>query len=192
MRKCNTGGAVGADQAWERICNHYGWEVWIFSFLTHALYKNIKGKILTLSERELIPYDEHIYEANKTLKRSYPTRHRYVNNLLRRNWAIVQHVNQVLAVGVLNKERTMVQGGTGWGVQMGINRGVQVFVFDQEIGQWFAWVETLGRFEPGFEGQSPPMADHFAGIGTRQINRAGIRAIREICGRNHNKDYSNA
>lgn len=186
MRTCNTGGAVGSDQAWQRCATHYRWGVQILSFVGHSLYKNWEGDLLQLSDQELEQFDPLLHKVNETLHRNFPTDSSYVNRLLRRNGAIIQHVEQVVGVGILNKTRTIAQGGTGWGIQMGIDLGLQVFMFEQQIEQWFTWMQ--GEFVPGFSGQSPPLADKFAGIGTRRINRAGIIAIRECCGRQHSND----
>jgi hypothetical protein len=86
----------------------------------------------------------------------------------------VRHVDQVVGVGTLNKERTLVNGGTGWGIQLGLLlRGVSVYVFDQKLEQWFTW--AADRF---VECEVPVLEQTFAGIGTRKINRAGIVAIK--------------
>jgi len=62
---------------------------------------------------------------------------------------------------------------------MAINNNKDVYVFDQVKEKWFRWSANSMTF---IELKSCPKiaSQNFAGIGTRQINEAGIRAIREV------------
>jgi hypothetical protein len=59
---------------------------------------------------------------------------------------------------------------------MGINNEREVYIFEQNIGKWFRWSYNSLRF---VELLSKPKIteENFAGIGTREINPAGVRAI---------------
>ena len=62
---------------------------------------------------------------------------------------------------------------------MAINNNKDVYVFDQVKERWFRWSANSVTF---IELKSCPKiaVQNFAGIGTRQINEAGIKAIREV------------
>jgi hypothetical protein len=69
----------------------------------------------------------------------------------------------------------MVKGGTGWAVQMAVDMNKRVFVYDQQRKEWFTWMGN--KFE---ETGAPSLTKNFAGVGTREINEDGARAIREV------------
>jgi hypothetical protein len=70
-----------------------------------------------------------------------------------RNWSQVKHSDAVYAIGHLVKpgdrlfpnqqndtrtaQQVAVQGGTGYAVEMAIQAGKPVYVFDQERGMWY-------------------------------------------------------
>ena len=91
---------------------------------------------------------------------------------------IVRDVGQVFAISTLNKAKTVVSGGTGWGVQMGVDLGLQVYVFDQIEQHWYAWSTMDAKFVEMDE--APIAVGKIAGIGTRQINKAGVTAIFDL------------
>jgi hypothetical protein len=72
----------------------------------------------------------------------------------------------------------MVKGGTGWAVGMAIEEGKPVYVFDQEKGQWFTYSPIWGFWIP-LE-TTPVLTPNFAGIGTRELNDVGRKAIRDV------------
>jgi len=89
--------------------------------------------------------------------------------------------------------KAIVDGGTGYAVQMAINLGKPVYVFHQgsnkdnstEIG-WYKWESEYnllrentnkGKF---VKVDTPILTEKFAGIGTREINEAGKQAIEDV------------
>ena len=176
---CHSGGAVGADYAWDRLTHHYGGTLRLMVHQWHKIYggnglpKGWKGELYAYPDRELWKADDLMAQVSETIHRPYPPSSKYVHRLLQRNWCIVRHVNQVVGVSKLNKKRTLVDGGTGWGIHAAILKGIPVYVFDQSLREWFTWSSD------GFIGCEVPALEHlFAGIGTRDINRAGIEAIK--------------
>ena len=118
-------------------------------------------------------------------------------NLLARNWPQVKYSQQVFAIGVIvnpgergskgyvsNAKYQVIDGGTGYAVQMAINNIKDVYVFDQSKKCWFKWSYITSTFIKC----DPPKitSQDFAGIGTREINSDGIKAIEDLCSRTFN------
>lgn len=183
---CHSGGAEGSDSYFESIGISYGVKVRAYSYKTK--YHTSENKVEISNE----DYEEGVTavnKANKTLGR-YGI-HKFMN-LLARNWSQVKYSNEVFAVGVIipsgkrnvkgyyNKSNfEMVDGGTGYAVQMAIDNNKSVYVFDQDRDCWFRWSFTSLRF---IELKESPVitCENFAGIGTREIKNNGINAIKEL------------
>ena len=168
----HSGGAHGADSAWDEIGFEYG------MVRNNHYYaqgeKTPKGNI-ALTREQLLEADPYLSEANKTLQRRFPAKSEYVNNLLRRNWFQVKNAEAVFAISTITNNK--VDGGTGWAVHMDIAVGKPVFVFDQLKKKWFT-------YDNGFvECDVPTLTKNFAGIGTREINDDGRNAIKQVYGK---------
>ena len=124
------------------------------------------------------------------------------NELLIRDWAQVKYADAVFAVTTLLQAGDKIdstriakisqgKGGTGYAIQMAINEGKPVYVYDQEKNQWFTyknntWVKT----------DTPVLTKNFAGIGTRNLNEKGKKAIEDVFNKtfailNNNENESN-
>lgn len=183
---CHSGGAEGSDFSFRQIGKKYGVRTIDYSYKTK--YHKSDDK-LEISDDD---YNEGIVQinaANKTLNRFGI--HRYMN-LLARNWAQVKYSDVIYAIGSIMKpgQKTskgyynkskfeVVDGGTGYAVQMGINNNKDIFVFDQNKGIWYRWSYTSLRFVE-FDKDIKIFSNNFAGIGTREINDIGIDAIRQL------------
>jgi hypothetical protein len=170
--KLHSGGALGADITWEIIGRRFGLSEFNHYFIEG--YNTTKGNAsIKMSEKLERAIDEDLIKANKTLKRKYPTRNAYVNNLLRRNWFQVNKSDAIFAISRI--ENNLVSGGTGWAVQMAIDKEMKVFVFCQLVQKWHtyssgSWVII----------ETPVLTENFAGIGTREIDESGIKAIEDV------------
>jgi hypothetical protein len=113
-------------------------------------------------------------------------------NLLARNWSQVKYSDEVFAIGTIIKpgkkntkgfynksDYEIVDGGTGYAVQMAIDNSKVVYVFDQEKDKWFRWSYTSLSFRE-LKGTPVITTENFAGIGTREIKQNGILAIKEV------------
>ena len=172
MYKNHSGGAIGSDTYWDKIGREFG-------FINHNHYyygnKTPLGNVL-ISNEEFEEGKNKIYLANKTLNRR-PDKYM---NLLARNWVQVKNSDSIFAIGSLLDEK-IVDGGTGWAVQMAIDHNKFVYVFDQNKIQWFLNKYENDKFEkfyPYYE--IPILTKNFAGIGTRKINENGIKAITNV------------
>ena len=183
---CHSGGAIGADTAWDIIGSEFGVKTRAYSYRTK--YHDSPNKV-EISDAD---YEEGVVEitkANKTLGRFGI--HKYMS-LLARNWAQVKYSKQVFAIGYIvksgeksakgyknNSKLDVVDGGTGYAVMMAINQENDVYVFDQLKDNWFRWSYTSLRF---VEMKDVPeiKEQDFAGIGTRELVTNGEAAIRNV------------
>lgn len=184
-----SGDAVGSDAAWTSAAREVG-------------IKNIRNfstkSYDALSEEEKKEADSEYLKAVTELSRPALSNTTYNGKLVRRNWLQVKNADAIFAIGsIVNSlergrsglnysKHAVVDGGTGYAVQMAINNNKPVHVFDQDKGKWFTWKD--GNF---VEEPSPILTEKFAGIGTRQINDSGRAAIKEIFSRTFNLQQEN-
>lgn len=183
---CHSGGAEGSDTAWEKIGEKFGVKTKAYSYKTKVHTSPNKVEISDEDYKEGI---SEVNKANKFLNR-YGI-HKYMN-LLARNWAQVKYSKQIFAIGTIIKpgeknskgyynkgKYDIVDGGTGYAVQMGINNEREVFVFDQVRDKWFRWSYSTLKF---VEIKDIPTITNndFAGIGTRELEPNGLKAIRDV------------
>lgn len=172
---CLSGGADGADLQWGMTAGFAGHTVIHWSFAGHKT-KAPAVEVVQLTPEQLERADERIQIARKTLNKSMP-RKPWVANLIRRNWYQVETADRVYAVATI--EYGLVTGGTAWACQMFMDRfdrrPCECYVYDQVQEQWFAWKGAWVAII------SPPKPyGIWAGIGTRDLNDAGKRAIRTL------------
>lgn len=177
---CLSGGADGADLQWGMCAGSAGHHVVHWSFEGHRS-KAPDVEISVLSKDQLEAADESVKRANKTLKRHFPTRNGFVNNLLRRNYYQIKWTQAVYAVA--NLENNMVSGGTAWATQMYMDRFLcdnetdpcNLFLFDQLTGRWFQWINVWVPIDI-----PPEPTGVWTGIGSRELTDAGKQAIRTL------------
>ena len=185
-----SGDAVGSDAAWTSAAREAG--------IKNT--RNFSTKSYdALSEEEKKEADSEYLKAAAELSRPALSNTTYKGKLVRRNWLQVKNSDAVFAIGsIVNSlergrsglnysKHAVVDGGTGYAVQMAINNNKPVHVFDQDKGKWFTWKD--GNF---VEEPSPVLTKRFAGIGTRQINDSGKAAIKEIFSRTFNLQQENS
>lgn len=172
---CNTGGAHGADTIFENECIKHNIKVISWSFKEHNI-KSLNRRIL--SKEELDEGFENVKKANETLKRNIYGMNIYIRNLLSRNWFQVKYSNAIYAISAIQNNMKIVHGGTGWACQQAIDNNKEIYVFDQFKNNWYKYNYTNEIFEVYKD--KPILLDAFAGIGTREINENGIKAIKEL------------
>ena len=176
----HSGGAVGSDYYWGIIGEKYGVKS------NHYWYKNItpNGNV-EISEEDALEGQQKVTIAARQMGRIAPT-HQVRDERLIRNWPQVKYSDAIFAVTTLlqvgdemnyGKKALIVQGkgGTGYAIQMAINEGKPTYVYDQIRKRWYKningeWSET----------DTPTLTPNFAGIGTRELNEDGKRAIEGV------------
>jgi hypothetical protein len=174
----HTGGCEGADIYWETEGRKYGVFSISYSFPKHTQYGENQ---LVLTIDELLEGWKNIQKASETMKRplSKIEFNPYIRNLLCRNWFQVKGANSIFAIGTIVKtNHSLVNGGTGWAVQMAIDEYKDVYLFEQEMDCWMKYVYEQSKFVQ--IDYIPTLTNHFAGIGSRDLKDSGKRAIEEI------------
>ncbi len=186
-----SGGASGSDHLWEIEGEKYGVKTVAYSFYGH----NISSKNRwVLSQKQLDDGFTHVEIANKSLKRKITNLSTYVKNLLSRNWFQVRESDCIFAIGSL-KSNHEVLGGTGWACQEAIDNDKPVFVFEQNENSWYEYIKGGDTDNDRFASSGkfvkipyvPKLTEKFAGIGTREINENGKKAIIELYRINFNE-----
>lgn len=177
----HSGGAKGSDTVWGEVGSEFG----VTSKHYYAEGQRTPSGNTPLTKEQLAEADKHLTKANSKLNRRFPTSNDYANNLLRRNWFQVKNADTVYAIGHISDNGT-VDGGTGWAVQMAIDNNKDVYVFDQQRLTWYR-----NRNKQWSEVTTPKLTPNFAGIGTREITREGIQAIRNVYSLTFNGEIEN-
>ena len=160
----HSGGAVGSDTYWGEVGARFG----VTSNHYYHGNKTPNGNV-AITEEQFQEGKAHVLQANETLNRK-PEKYM---DLLARNWMQVKNADAVFAIGHLTNG--IVDGGTGWAVQMAIDARKPVYLFDQIRNQWFK--NLNGTWATS---DIPILTPNFAGIGTRELNDAGKRAIEAV------------
>jgi hypothetical protein len=176
---CLSGGAEGADLMWGMVAGSAGHMVVHWSFAGHHTPAPTQ-EVVILTQDQLVAADEPCKAASGRIKRWFPPKSRYVQNLLRRNWYQVASAERVYAVAEIVDGH--VTGGTSWATAMFLDRfngeACECYVFDQAADGWFQWT---GSDWAAIE--SPPVPSGvWAGIGSRELAANGKAAIRTLMG----------
>lgn len=174
----HSGGAQGADLEWDRIGREFGVTEHI-----HWRPKHLRG----LSEEAQQQVVDAVESAARVLVR--PT-HFVGIEWVQRNWIPTHHAHAIYAISYIlvpgqkdlrglpnasNKE--VVAGGTGWAVEMAIQMGKPVFVYDMNSNTWCQWDYEKNKFVLCF---IPKLTKIFSGIGARNLTLYGTNAIRSV------------
>ena len=197
----HSGGANGADTVWGQIGEEFG----IPNTPDRQMHyyndeKTPKGNVQISRE----DYEEGRHKVAQAAKANWGYKYDTMkDDRLIRNWAQVKYSDAIFAIGHIakkgelvfpnkpNDERralhSVVQGGTGYAVEMAIQAGKPVYVYDQERKKWFKNVD--GKW---LKSDIPTLTPSFAGIGTRNINQDGIQAIRDVYQKTLSSEGNNA
>jgi len=180
----STGNAPLSDQTWQRVAKKYG-----------------VSNIRVYNPQHMIGNPERRAEAGRALRKAsnnipnkYPITSGknpdFSNALLERNYFQVKNSDGVFAVGkrTKNQEGLGIEGGSAWAVQMGIDQGKPVYVFDVVSNKWFTGDNTFIR---GMD-TPPTLTPNFTGIGatgrktkwkegfTREEKARAVKAIEDV------------
>ena len=135
-----TGGAHGADAFAERMALAYECKLIIIIGPRHPRAKCISP--IQPTYNDINHALQALTQARKTLKKAAPvTKGSYVEELMLRNYMIARDSYALYAFGYFeNDNKTTVQGGTGWTVQMALDMGKKVYLFDLVSNQWYEFI----------------------------------------------------
>jgi hypothetical protein len=198
-----SGGAIGSDTIWSEIGKEFGigkqvdYKPQTLQKLTPEQVKEVEDayqKAASDLGRKALAYDWNNPNAKNAEGKSIY----YSGGLVRRDYLQAKAADAVFAVGKILEEgdtnskgyevKTLqVDGGTGYAVQMAINLGKPIYVFDLNYNVWMKYnPEGLVDSDiPGQKGRfdqtdTPVLTKKFAGVGTREITEAGKQAIRDV------------
>lgn len=173
-----SGGAKGADLAWDQIGGQYG-------FTNHKHFRPSDLKNATEDIKQRIERD--VKQAAISLGR--PTSEFPGKDFVRRNWFQQWNAEAIFAISriinpgdidkgfVNNTGKAHVAGGTAWACEMGFQDFKYVYVFDMNVNQWFMMIYEDPQFE---QIETPILTQHYAGIGSRELTAEGIQAIHNV------------
>ena len=184
----HSGGAQGSDSVWGEIGEKYG-VISKHYYTGETSQYNAPGGNTEISSED---YEEGRYKVAQAAKANYGYQYSTMKDpRLIRNWAQVKYADAIFAIGnLVNKGQKLfpnqkndtrlashvaVTGGTGYAVEMAIQSGKPVYVFDQKRLQWYKNIN--GNWS---KSDTPTLTNNFAGIGTREINEYGRQAIEDV------------
>ena len=126
-----TGGAKGTDELVEQLGKQFGMQVEVLVPPNHP-----RATFITPSTVEVLMLaNPHLHQAAEKLGKRMPS-HFYTLQLLQRNYQIAKKANTIYAFGILEQDKKRVKGGTGWTVQLAMDQGKPVYLFDIPSQSW--------------------------------------------------------
>lgn len=167
----HSGGAYGADTAWDLIGRQYG-----VSDNRHYRESNNPNVSNTLKKAGVDPVilsKEQLEEARDRVEKLLGKRYEDTiqGNLKVRNFYQVINSDGIFAIAKLNKDKTGVLGGTNTAIQLGKQLNKEIYVWDVDTEKWYSYDTTSKIF---VETDTPILTKNFAGIGTRDIQNYNI------------------
>lgn len=141
-----TGGAKGVDAYATELAKQKCIKVVI---IPPVAYREGGASRGMMSEIDLIMHyegSEKVCDANKTLRR-LPSVSLMNSGLLQRNYHIVAATNELVALGHFEKHGHILQGGTGWTVQLAIDAKKPVSVYIDEEDKWYKYDYDSEQFK---------------------------------------------
>ena len=174
----HSGGAIGADTEWANIGKKIRADVIAHSFVGH---KTTGGVPFVHSKAELERADVLLEKINKDYlpNRRFNTAKEYVKNLLRRNYYQIVDSEALIAAGKVEDVPNLgkrVSGGTAWAFYMAVETGKPAYIFNQTDNQWY---KGEGKELVRVDASSIPRYTTIAGVGTRDLNDAGRKALND-------------
>ena len=183
-----TGGAQGADEYAERLALAYECRLDIKIGPNHPRAKCLSP--IQPTEADLYHARESIKRANQTLQRKSPIgTATYFEELMVRNYFIARQSYALYAFGYLDANKTTVQGGTGWTVQLALDMGKRVYLFDLTDNQWYEFIYyhlQKGSYVKKCQFQllksacSLTLYDHVGIVGSRHFTEQGKKEMRAL------------
>jgi len=127
-----TCGAKGTDKLAEEMAKHFGMQVEVIVPPNHPRAQYASPSTVEV----LVLANPHLHQAAHKLCKRVPS-HFYTLQLLQRNYQIAKKAHTIYAFGTLEKYAKRVKGGTGWTVQLALDQGKEVYLFDIPSQTWY-------------------------------------------------------
>lgn len=166
-----SGGHAGAESFFGECAEKWGVKEVTFSFEGH--YMKREKNVVMLNEKELQRGDVSMEIVSMHMHRQY-AQSEMIKRVLQSMFHVVSSGMQVFAVGKILEDNT-VQGGTGWGVELGKFFNRNVHVYDKTENKWFTWKQ-------GSWVEDLPLIHEttFCGTGTRELTDQSKQAIEKL------------
>jgi len=184
-----TGGAKGTDELAEEMAKHFGMQVEVIVPPNHPRADYVSPSTVEV----LVLANPHLHQAAQKLCKCVPT-HFYTLQLLQRNYQIAKRAHTIYAFGTLEKDAKRVKGGTGWTVQLALDQGKEVYLFDIPSQTWYrsenhyyvsedsACLVTGSKFLP-WGLKAPTLHQSSAVVGSRDLDEKTQQEIKALFNR---------
>jgi hypothetical protein len=168
-----SGASKGAESDFGMWAEAYGIQEINFTFPTHP---NVRARgLYELTDEEMLRGDVSLAYVSRLLSRNYIGKGETFRRVLQTIFHIVSHSREVFVIGEIQEDMT-VRGGTGWGAEFAKLNNKRLHVFDQVQDAWFLWAgKNWEREERAIVREA-----HFAGLGTRNLQPNGSKAIEAL------------
>jgi len=114
------------------MARHFGMQLEILVPPNHP-----RAQFVTPSTVEVLMLaNPHLHQAAHKMCKRMPS-HFYTLQLLQRNYQIAKKAHTIYAFGILEKDAKRMKGGTGWTVQLALDQGKEVYLFDIPSQTWY-------------------------------------------------------
>ena len=174
-----TGGVKGTDELAEQMARHFGMQVEVLVPPHHPRAQYVSPSRIEV----LVLANPPLHQAAQKLNKCTPS-HFYTLQLLQRNYQIAKKAHTIYAFGTLEKDAKRVKGGTGWTVQLALDQGKEVYLFDIPSQTWYrsehhyyvnddsATLVAGSKFLPwGMQGKGPTLHQSSAVVGSRDLDK---------------------
>ena len=151
---------------------------------TNFRRSKISGIPRELSKAELYEAVGAVEKANRTLERVNLAETSDRNlELIYKNYWQVKKSSRIYAISEIETEGNLAMKGAkgkaiGWSVQMAIDVGKPVHLYDQVRKQWYGFDYGVNRFRP--LAKTPRLVKRPGILGARKLTKAGEDAIRDL------------
>ena len=169
-----TGGSTGVDTLAETLahCHGYRCKVILPPFKKNSSHPS--SILVHMTPAMQNEGSQKVHEANTTLQRTL-TKTVLQWGLLQRNFWIIKDVELVIALGYSEASNipNCMKGGTGWSVQLAMDRTKPLVVFKDDT--WYKYDYSLNTFQPSTRPRVHPVST--AIVGTRQMTPSIIHEL---------------
>ena len=174
-----SGGVKGTEAEFGALAEEFRIEEVNFTFEGHQIVR--KRGVRFLNQEELLKGDVSLSYVSNLMNRKYSNAPLF-RKILQGIWHVINSGEEVFVVGKILEDKT-VKGGTGWGAEFAKLCNKPLYVFDQEKEVWFRWGEDRWKAT-----SNPKVKKKYISCtGTRFLNKAGKKAIRELFERSFRK-----